>query len=85
MALNLPFRGGMHVARGEERVGESMHESQQNGAICRICPRGGMRVSPPTRIRVGWEERTRELRAVNGRQDVAACRELLGFLRPNVT
>lgn len=33
MALNLPFRGGMHVARGEERVGESMHESQQNGHL----------------------------------------------------
>ena len=57
MALNLPFRGGMHVARGEERVGESMHKSQQDGAFAGFAQGAAcVRLHPEDQSGLGGED-----------------------------
>ena len=63
---------------GRKRWGRECTNLSKTVHVCRICLRGRTCASPPGRIRVGWEERIRELRTVSRRQDEAVCRELLG-------
>ena len=86
MVLNLPFGG--RDARGSwggKGGGKNALISARWCTFAGFAQGVGRVQSPPARIRVGWEERTRELRTVDRRQDVAGCRELLGVLRPDLT
>ena len=86
MALNLPFGGREACGSWGGKGGvKNALISARWCAFAGFSQGAGRVQSPPTRIRVGWEERTRELRTVDRRQDVAGCWELLGVLRPDVT
>ena len=63
---------------GRKRWGRECTNLSKTVHVCRVCLRGRTCASPPGRIRVGWEERIRELRTVSRRQDEAVSRELLG-------
>lgn len=83
MALNLPFGGRDACGSwGGKGGGKNALISARWCAFAGFSQGAGRVQSPPARIRVGWEERTRELRTVDRRQDVTGCRELRGFCDP---